>query len=212
MNKLGTMLVGLGFLYPSFVGSSLNESLEVEMVPQITIQKEYVPTSEASYLEGASPTLEQDIKNEKKAMIALDKIRMTIVRLMAQYDEELHCMQLNIYWEARNQDLAGKTAIAAVTLNRVKSKRFPDSVCGVVYQSHQFSWYWDGLIDRPSLDNRFEVEAWKESKRIATLALNNKLKSEVGNATHYHHTDINPWWSAKLVRLVTIEDHIFYNL
>ena len=32
-------------------------------------------------------------------------------------------------------------AVAQVVLNRVKSPDFPDTVCGVVKQSNQFSWY-----------------------------------------------------------------------
>ena len=53
---------------------------------------------------------------------------------------EVKCMAQNIYHEARGETLAGQLAVANVTMNRVHSGIFPDSVCKVVYQRGQFSW------------------------------------------------------------------------
>ena len=47
---------------------------------------------------------------------------------------QVSCMADNIYFEARNQGTAGWSAVASVTLNRVKDKRFPNTVCEVVKQ------------------------------------------------------------------------------
>ena len=81
-------------------------------------------------------------------------------------DTEISCMADNIYFEARNQGTAGWSAVASVTLNRVKDKRFPNTVCEVVKQGPtreswkkdgnyyplkhrcQFSWYCDGKKDK----------------------------------------------------------------
>ena len=46
----------------------------------------------------------------------------------------LMCLALNIYFEARNESIAGQIAVAEVTLNRVASKNYPNNVCGVIYQ------------------------------------------------------------------------------
>ena len=62
--------------------------------------------------------------------------------------DEVKCLAQNIYWEARNQSIQGMYAIADVTLNRVKDKRWPSTVCEVVKQRKnaggkwvcQFSW------------------------------------------------------------------------
>ena len=43
--------------------------------------------------------------------------------------------------EAGNQDFIGKRMVAAVILNRVESKTFPDDVEGVLSQEHQFATY-----------------------------------------------------------------------
>ena len=44
------------------------------------------------------------------------------------------CLALNMYHEARNQGTAGILAVSAVVLNRVRDKRFPNSICEVIYQ------------------------------------------------------------------------------
>jgi len=85
-----------------------------------------------------------------------------IVELVEQEDEyysQLQCLALNIYHEARSESPLGQEAVGLVTMNRVQDKRYPDTVCDVVYQAHvdskgrpkrnkcQFSWYCDGKSD-----------------------------------------------------------------
>ena len=85
---------------------------------------------------------------------------------------DAHCLAMNIYHEGRSDNLAGQYAVADVVLNRVESKRYPNTVCEVVYQARmkpswkdpdklipiknkcQFSWYCDGKDDYPH-----EIEA-----------------------------------------------------
>ena len=84
-----------------------------------------------------------------------------------QYDESATCLAKNMYYEARNQGTAGWMAVTAVVLNRVNDDRFPNTICEVVEQGPtrkswkdptvkipikhrcQFSWYCDGLSDKP---------------------------------------------------------------
>jgi len=49
-------------------------------------------------------------------------------------DGELYCLAKNIYFEAGNQPLAGRIAVAEVTINRKNHRLFPNSICDVVYQ------------------------------------------------------------------------------
>ena len=44
-----------------------------------------------------------------------------------------------IYCEAGGEPYEGKVAVGAVVINRVLSSVYPDTVVGVIYQSHQFS-------------------------------------------------------------------------
>lgn len=51
------------------------------------------------------------------------------------------CLSSVLHYEARGEPLEGKLAVAEVVLNRVEHHRFPDTVCEVVTQPRQFSWY-----------------------------------------------------------------------
>lgn len=71
---------------------------------------------------------------------------LSTVALPAQIENterEIDCLAKTVYHEARGESEAGKKAIAMVTINRVNSPEFPDSICRVVYEPGQFSWTLD---------------------------------------------------------------------
>lgn len=119
------------------------------------------------------------------------------------------CLALNVYFEAGNQSIEGKEYVAAVTINRVDSRRFPDTVCAVVKQKTgstcMFSWYCDGKSDVPHEDT-----AWRDSLAIAELALANRDTLPDTRATHYHATYVHPYWADKITFLTQVGDHLFY--
>ena len=49
-------------------------------------------------------------------------------------DKQATCLAKNMYYEARSQGLAGQLAVSLVVLNRVKDKRFPNTICEVIHQ------------------------------------------------------------------------------
>lgn len=121
------------------------------------------------------------------------------------HDAHLHCLALNVYHEARGEPTAGKFAVAAVTMNRVKSAKFPNDVCSVVWQRGQFSWTKDGRSDIPR-----EFQAWQDALWVAALTLEYNPHNPVGEATYFHSVIANPKW-AKVKRLVTrLGRHYFY--
>ena len=44
------------------------------------------------------------------------------------------CMAEAIYFEAGNQPLVGKMAVGSVIMNRVRSTRYPNTICDVVHK------------------------------------------------------------------------------
>lgn len=70
------------------------------------------------------------------------------VQAKAKSNATLRLMSAIIYSEAGNQSFAGKKAVGIVIMNRVKSKKFPNSVKGVVYQRGQFSPVRNGSLKR----------------------------------------------------------------
>ena len=135
----------------------------------------------------------------------------------ADVNEELNCMALNIYHEARSESLAGQYAVADVVLNRVDSNRFPKSICEVVKQAKlwkgnpirnkcQFSWYCDGLSDTAT-----ETNSWQQAVEIAiSITLHDKFRGITEGATHYHTNFVDPYWNVDMRLIGTIGDHIFY--
>ena len=47
---------------------------------------------------------------------------------------EVYCLAANSYFEARGESFDGKIAVAQVVMNRIKTKKYPSSVCKVVTQ------------------------------------------------------------------------------
>lgn len=118
---------------------------------------------------------------------------------------QLHCLALNIYHEARGESVEGKLAVGRVTINRVRSPRYPGSVCKVVWQRGQFSWTRDGRPDRP-----YNMKAWNEALRIAGVVFDFDPNNPVGRATHYHAVYVLPFWASAYRRVQRIGRHIFY--
>ena len=60
---------------------------------------------------------------------------------------DLNLLARVVYGEARGEPYTGQVAVAAVTLNRVKSSSFPNTISGVIYQSGAFDAVRDGQIN-----------------------------------------------------------------
>ena len=146
------------------------------------------------------------------------------------YKDEVKCLAQNIYFEARDQTIKGQIAVALVVINRVESANFPNTICKVIQQASRyrdgrikrnrchFSWYCDGLPDFPK-----EKIAWGISLLISRAMLEQngganirhfgkqwQMKDFLHGATHYHRIDVNPYWNRKMLKVMTIGDHIFW--
>ena len=123
----------------------------------------------------------------------------------------LRCLTQAVYYEAANEPLQGRRAVAQVVLNRMRHPAYPNSVCSVVYQGIergwgcQFSFVCDGALLRtpsPSL--------WREAQDIALAALSGYVEPSVGTATHYHADYVLPKWAFNLAKITQLGRHIFY--
>lgn len=125
---------------------------------------------------------------------------------------EQHCLAVGIYFEARGESVKGQAAVAQVVLNRVRNPAYPDTVCGVVYQNKswrnrcQFSFACDGIRERIGSQSHYHT-----AKEVAMAVTAGKIwLTQVGTATHYHATYVNPRWSHAMTRMKRIGRHIFY--
>jgi spore germination cell wall hydrolase CwlJ-like protein len=127
--------------------------------------------------------------------------------------KELDCLARNIYFESASEPFEGKVAVAQVTMNRVESGQFGDSVCGVVHQKSiiyskvicQFSWY----CESPSTLKIRAPDLYKESYEVAKKVLLEGFRlPSLNNAMYYHADYINPGWRKE--KVAKIGRHIFY--
>lgn len=128
----------------------------------------------------------------------------------AAREQATECLATVALYEAGG-DRDGQRAVIQVVLNRVGAAGFPKTVCGVVYQGAnrttgcQFSFSCDGSRTR-----RPEYAGWAQARRAARRALAGHVYTPVGRATHYHTDWMVPYWRASLVKVATVDSHIFY--
>lgn len=127
------------------------------------------------------------------------------------YARAVDCLTAAVYYEAGSEPPGGQAAIAQIVLNRTRHPAYPRTVCGVVFQGSerttgcQFTFTCDGALSRiPS------PEGWARARAVATLALNGRVFTPIGTATHYHTDGVAPYWATRLSKVARIGAHIFY--
>ena len=124
---------------------------------------------------------------------------------------DTYCLALNLYHEARGEDASGVVAVGNVVLNRVQSKRFPNTVCKVVKQGGQrrykcqFSWWCDGRSDKAK-----NKDSWREMVWLAEKLLNGNIADNTDGSLFYHTRDVNPYWNVNMTPKLSLGQHIFY--
>lgn len=142
-----------------------------------------------------------EVKQERPIIISYEK-------MIPSARTQIDCLAQNIYYEAGNQGHDGQVAVALVTMNRVTSRKFGNSICGVVRErtekTCQFSWLCEKHKNPdPGL-----------YRRVRNVALDvylnyGMIKDITKGATYYHADYVNPGWE-NLKKTTKIGRHIFY--
>ncbi len=127
---------------------------------------------------------------------------------------DLTCLAFNVYFEARGEPVAGQYAVAEVTMNRVVSGRYPDTVCGVVHQEnwdplrkrYVSAFSWNELDERPSPEDETFRRAWE----VAEAVYYGRYTPTLAGALHYHAVTIKPSWARGHKPIARIGNHVFY--
>lgn len=120
-------------------------------------------------------------------------------------ETDIQCLAKNIYHEARGETFEGQLAVAQVTVNRVRSRKFQPTVCGVVHAHRQFSW---------TLDKRKKIKdskAWQASLTIARAVLKQGVGLPNFQALYFHTHQVHPRWNRQKRVVAVIGNHIFYS-
>lgn len=141
--------------------------------------------------------------------IATNIDKTPYAELSTESQRQIDCLALNIYREAGIEETQGMLAVALVTMNRVKTQGFPDTVCKVVKQKTdkvcQFSWVCANRLPR------IDAQIYNYTRELATrIFLNHDLIEDFTYGALFYHADyVKPRWK-KLQVTTKIGRHIFY--
>ena len=139
----------------------------------------------------------------KCAVLALS-VTLTATLQAKSYDNtQMNCLALVGYHEAKGESDRGMIAVMQVTMNRVKSEKFANTICGVVYSKGQYSW----TKHNPKIK---EQEQYERAKRLAYEVVNGKHHDISGKALFFVHVKTNRNWLKKLTHTCTIGNHKFF--
>lgn len=205
MYRLSISLMILGILFLIIMNVSVLSSIKSENIQVIPVEtvviEEILPP----------PPIEAPVE------VIITKVST------ANLDSEIRCLAKNIYFEARSEPTLGQVAVAFVTLNRVESNQFPNTICNVVEQRTrricQFSWYCES---RPHYLYRNDVLTLRDDpvyNRIRDLAMHvylnqTELKDPTKGSLFYHadYVKKSKIGVRNLVFEARIGRHIFYSI
>jgi len=189
------------------IESSITSNEHVQQIPNFATAATIVPN---------------DIAEPEKRFYWGGEIMPMLELSNADNQKQIMCMAKNIFFEAATESTAGQLAVTQVVLNRVKSKYYPNTVCGVIQEARrhanglpkrdqcQFSWYCDGKGDEPR-EGRLWTQAQELAKHI--FLYKDKYVDITDGATHYHAKYIDdPRWARADRRTATIDQHHFFRL
>ena len=163
---------------------------------------------------------EQIILNieQKKQELVLKKELIAQLEREDRWMKEIGCLARNVYYEARGESLQGQKAVALVTLNRVESPMFPDTICGVVNERKkvakrgvvcQFSWRCESHTN-PKKHIKQSHESY-QAAITAILDYDSLTQTLVtADTLFFHAAHVRPFWRKVKQRLAQIDNHIFY--
>lgn len=132
-----------------------------------------------------------------------------------QYDRDTICLAKNIYYESRGEPTLGKLATAKVTLNRHANDELfkPKTICGIVYQSKQFSWTSNKVL----LKQPKNQDDWNRALSLAQYARVTGIPELKHFTALFFHSKKVPatianTWRKKYKYVSSIGNHKYYDV
>lgn len=135
-----------------------------------------------------------DLQTQKKNAILkklenADLILPEIKMLEKNDKEDVECLALNIYHEARGSTIEDRIASTYVVFNRFNDKHYPltskkqnKSLCDIIFDKWQFCWTNNKVIPIPK-----EKQAWIDSQKLAYELYSNPSHKELAKDFQLKH-------------------------
>ncbi len=126
--------------------------------------------------------------------------------------EEIRCLALTVYGEARNQPFHGQVAVGAVVVSRSLNPKYPKDLCEVVKQKNQFAGYWAALSI--SKAGKVQRDPWKVAMAAAAYATDGYgyLPAQYRKVFFFTLKGENSAFHKTLPLIGRIQDHDFYGM
>jgi spore germination cell wall hydrolase CwlJ-like protein len=130
----------------------------------------------------------------------------TEVAYNAKLAQEKACLVRIVFNESTSEPMLGKKMVAAVTVNRLRSGKFPDTICGNMVARGQYSFY-NPKSKKVDKKRKYPVEY----HRIAEEALSGKYDKLIGKSVLYFKncSKYNSFFS-KLQMVKKVGNHCFF--
>lgn len=111
--------------------------------------------------------------------------------------DELRCMTMNIWHEARGEDMLGWAKVAQTVLNRMKDPRYPSTACGVIWDKGQFEWTFDNKPDAVIPKDYTEAVKLEEIISISSNGLAGHFEGIInGSVMYWNPNKVTPCWES----------------
>lgn len=204
----GTVIASFALCFAAFAEPVSDASFAASQVTVETAKQTTPNAGEnvSAALEAAASQIAGLISIDKKAEVSSKTVK--IASNGGENDREIRCLAEAIYFESRGEPERGQLAVAEVVRNRVESKAYPNTYCGVVRQRRgnvcQFSWACDSRRGAP------KGAQWDKALAMAERVYNGEKPNVVGNAMFFHATFVRPSWSRVFTKVEKIGTHVFY--
>jgi len=165
-------------------------------IPGVTVQK--LPGDDSIAAAAKAADIDEDAEFASlDAAVAAQNAPVAV-------NDDLACLAGAIYFESKGEPLAGQLAVADVIINRTKSGRFADTICGVVTQPGQFSFVRGGAIPHIDLGRK----AYRTALAVAQVALAKEWDNPAPDALYFHAKRVRPGWGK--TKVASIGHHVFF--
>ncbi len=129
-------------------------------------------------------------------------------------EQEINCMAQNLYREARGEGDQGMIAVGYVVLNRMATKGYPKSVCGVVHHkltlrsgkvSCQFSWACTSLRNAP-----MKPASYVHARNLAMKVMSREVENPIDDSIYFQVKTVRTAHARKSNFRAAIGNHRFF--
>ena len=131
--------------------------------------------------------------------LPINPVKSKPIKALSKSD--IACLEAVIYNETRGNKAQGAILVGATVFNRVNSKLYPKTICGVAYQRAQFT------NIRKVKPHHINEQTRNVVQEIVERYQNGTLNTSV---MYFHNTSVKPKWSYKKKRVAKVGAHIFY--